>query len=237
MTGGPGPHGLSDETQAFVAGVLEDLPALLAVGAPSLASYLRLIPQRWSAPYRCSGRENREPGVRLAAASTDASVEVRCLDPSANRYLLDGAVLALGLAGIERRLRPSPEGHRRSRATGLHAARSTMPGSSHSSPNPTAPPPGCSPSSSGAGPIDTVSVLVADLVTSSVAIPLGRKSAPERIEVLRVVLLMRVRGRPREGRGVPSVVGTTPICPSAVAAPGAGAAGSAPRRGARRCRG
>ena len=136
MTGGPGPHGLSDETQAFVAGVLEDLPGLLAVGAPSLASYLRLIPQRWSAPYRCSGRENREPGVRLAAASTDASVEVRCLDPSANRYLLDGAVLALGLAGIERRLRPSPEGHRRSRATGLHAARSTMPGSSHSSANP-----------------------------------------------------------------------------------------------------
>jgi len=118
MTGGPGPHGLSDDTQAFVAGVLEDLPGLLAVGAPSLASYLRLIPQRWSAPYRCSGRENREPGVRLAAASTDASIEVRCLDPSANRYLLDGAVLALGLAGIERRLRPSPEGHRRSRATG-----------------------------------------------------------------------------------------------------------------------
>ena len=30
MTGGPGPHGLSDEAQAFVAGVLEGLPALPA---------------------------------------------------------------------------------------------------------------------------------------------------------------------------------------------------------------
>ena len=66
---------------------------------------------------------------------------------------------------------------------------------------------------------------------------LGRKVASERIEVLRVVLLRRVRGRSRVGRGVPSGVGTRPSGPSAVAAPGAGAAGSAPRRGARRCRG
>jgi hypothetical protein len=51
------------------------------------------------------------------------------------------------------------------------------------------------------------------------------------------VLLRRVRGRSRVGRGVPSVVGTRPSGPSAVAAPGGGAAGSAPRRGARRCRG
>ena len=53
MTGGPGPHGLSDEVQTFVAGVLEGLPALLAVGAPSVPSYLRLIAQRWSARYCC----------------------------------------------------------------------------------------------------------------------------------------------------------------------------------------
>ena len=109
MSGGPGPHGLSEEAQAFIAGVLDGLPALLAVGAPSVASYLRLIPQRWSAPYRCWGRENREAGVRLVAAPTDANVEVKCLDASANPYLLVGAVLALGLAGIERGLGLPPE--------------------------------------------------------------------------------------------------------------------------------
>jgi glutamine synthetase len=109
MTGGAGPHGLSDEAEAFVAGVLDGLPALLAVGAPSVASYLRLVPQRWSAPYRCWGWENREAGVRLAAASSDANVEVKCIDASANPYLLVGAVLALGLAGIERGLRLPPE--------------------------------------------------------------------------------------------------------------------------------
>ena len=45
--------------------VPENLPALLAVGAPSVASYLRLIPQRWAAAYCCWGRENREAAVRL----------------------------------------------------------------------------------------------------------------------------------------------------------------------------
>ena len=109
MSGGSGPHGLSPEAQAFIAGVLHGLPALLAVGAPSVASYLRLIPQRWSAPYRCWGRENREAGVRLVAAPTNANVEVKCLDASANPYLLVGAVLALGLDGIERGLVLPPE--------------------------------------------------------------------------------------------------------------------------------
>ena len=105
MTGGSGPYGLTDEAQAFIAGVLAGLPALLAIGAPSAASYLRLIPQRWAAPYCCWGWENREAGVRLAASGERANFEVKCLDAAANPYLLVGAVLALGLDGIERGLR------------------------------------------------------------------------------------------------------------------------------------
>jgi glutamine synthetase len=104
MSGGPGPCGMSGEAEAFTAGVLDGLPALLAIGAPSVASYLRLIPQRWSGPYRCWGRENREAGVRLAASGDAANVEIKCIDASANPYLLVGAVLALGLSGIERGL-------------------------------------------------------------------------------------------------------------------------------------
>jgi glutamine synthetase len=109
MTGGAGPYGITDEGQAFIAGVLEQLPALLAVGAPSVASYLRLIPERWSAPYQCWGRENREAAVRLAATGEHANVEVKCLDAAANPYLLVGSVLALGLAGVERGARLPPE--------------------------------------------------------------------------------------------------------------------------------
>ena len=109
MTRGSGPHGLSDEAQAFLAGVLDGLPALLVVGAPSSASYLRLIPQRWSAPYQCWGRENREAAVRLAASGEQANAEIKSLDGAANPYLLVGAVLALGLNGIERGLALPPE--------------------------------------------------------------------------------------------------------------------------------
>jgi glutamine synthetase len=109
MAGGSGPYGLTDEAQSFMAGLLDGLPALLAIGAPSVASYLRLIPQRWSAPWRCWGRENREAGVRLAAAGERANVEVKCIDAAANPYLLVGAVLALGMAGISSGLRLPPE--------------------------------------------------------------------------------------------------------------------------------
>jgi glutamine synthetase len=108
MSGGDGPSGLHDEAEAFIAGVLDGLPALLAVGAPSVASYLRLIPQRWSGPFQCWGCENREAGVRLAAAGDSANMEVKCVDASANPYVLVGAVLALGLAGIDRQLRLPP---------------------------------------------------------------------------------------------------------------------------------
>ena len=109
MSGGKGPYGLSDEAQAFVAGVLDGLPALLAIGAPSAASYLRLIPQRWAAPYRCWGRENREAAVRLAASGEQSNAEVKCLDGAANPYLLVGGLLALGLDGIDRGLELPPE--------------------------------------------------------------------------------------------------------------------------------
>jgi glutamine synthetase len=109
MTGGPGPHGLTAEAEAFVAGVVDGLPALLAVGAPSVASYLRLIPGRWSGPFHSWGRENREAGVRLVADAGAANFEVKSIDASANPYLLVGSVLALGLAGVERGLKLPPE--------------------------------------------------------------------------------------------------------------------------------
>ena len=97
---------LGAEGGGFLAGVLAELPALLAVGAPSVASYLRLVPQRWAGAYRCWGHENREAAARLITDGVppgpNANIEVKCFDQSANPYLLVGAVLAAGTAGIER---------------------------------------------------------------------------------------------------------------------------------------
>ncbi|MDH6578469.1 glutamine synthetase [Kitasatospora sp. MAP5-34] len=101
--GGPGPHGLQPEAEAFLAGVLAQLPALLALGAPSVASYLRLVPSRWAGAYRCWGLENREAALRLITGSTgaQANAEIKCFDAAANPYLTVGAVLAAGLAGLD----------------------------------------------------------------------------------------------------------------------------------------
>ncbi|MGH3917049.1 MAG: glutamine synthetase [Pseudonocardiaceae bacterium] len=106
LSGGEGRYGLTGEGEAFIAGILCRLPALLAIGAPSVASYLRLVPSQWAGVFGCWGRENREAAVRLITGSADeqldaANIEVKCVDASANPYLLVAALLASGMAGIE----------------------------------------------------------------------------------------------------------------------------------------
>jgi glutamine synthetase len=99
--GGSGPYGMTEEAERFLAGVLDTLPALVAIGAPSPASYLRLAPSRWAGPYRCWGLENREAALRFVTGAPDdpdgANAELKCFDAAANPYLLAGAVIAAGL--------------------------------------------------------------------------------------------------------------------------------------------
>ncbi len=97
--GGTGPYGITRRFESFLAGILDELPGLLAVTAPSVASYLRLEPHRWAGPYRCWGVENREAAVRLIV---DSNAELKVVDATASPYLVVGTVLAVGLAGIER---------------------------------------------------------------------------------------------------------------------------------------
>jgi glutamine synthetase len=104
LTGGPGRYGMTGEGEAFAAGILSALPALLAVGAPSVASYIRLVPSHWAGVYQVWGRENREAALRLVTGSTGeqdirANLEVKCFDLAANPYLVVGSLLAAGLAG------------------------------------------------------------------------------------------------------------------------------------------
>jgi glutamine synthetase len=108
FAGGRGPCGLTGEAEGFMAGVLGHLPALLVLGAPSVASYLRLVPQHWAGVYACWGLENREAALRLvtgSAGSEDwaANLEVKCVDLSANPYLLLAGLLVTGVAGMDAR--------------------------------------------------------------------------------------------------------------------------------------
>jgi len=105
LAGGPGRHGLTSDGEAFASGILAALPELTAVGAPSVASYLRLVPSHWAGAYQCWGRENREAALRLVTGSSGeqdirANLEIKCFDLAANPYLVVGSLLAAGLAGL-----------------------------------------------------------------------------------------------------------------------------------------
>ena len=113
FAGGDGPHGMTGRGEAVLAALLDHLPALCAIGAPSVPSYLRLVPQRWAGAFRCWGRENREAALRFVTGTqgseaTAANAELKCFDASANPYLVVGAVASVvaAAAGSEARLPP-----------------------------------------------------------------------------------------------------------------------------------
>ncbi|WP_433337321.1 hypothetical protein [Spirillospora sp. CA-294931] len=109
MASGEGPFGMTADGEAFTAGILESLPALLAVGAPSVASYLRLVPSHWAGAFACWGLENREAALRfitgpLGCRAEAANLEVKCFDAAANPYLALAALLATGRMGVSAEL-------------------------------------------------------------------------------------------------------------------------------------
>jgi glutamine synthetase len=106
-----GRYGVSALGYHFIAGVLDHLPALLALTCPSVNSYRRLQPHFWSSAYTAWGPDNREAAVRVPstfpsdrAGSTNA--ELKASDSSSNPYLALGGVLAAGLDGVTRALEP-----------------------------------------------------------------------------------------------------------------------------------
>src|SRR6266540_3290870 len=114
FAGGEGPHGMTARGESILAGVLARLPALICIGAPSPASYLRLVPQRWAGVFQCWGRENREAAVRFITGpagnrETAANAELKCFDGAANPYLLAGAVTAIVTESVDAGLRLPPE--------------------------------------------------------------------------------------------------------------------------------
>ena len=112
LQGGSGPYGLRPEGEALIAGVLEQLPGLVALASPSPVSYLRLVPSSWSAPFQVWGMENREAAVRFIPTATDQSaahLEIKAVDPTANPYLLLGALQAQVLDAMRNKRILPPE--------------------------------------------------------------------------------------------------------------------------------
>ena len=104
-----GPCGMSAITDAFAAGVLKYLDAILALTAPSVVSYLRLTPHRWSAAYNNLGFRDREASLRVcpvtskdpAGIAKQFNIEYRAADAAACPHLALAAIVHAGCQGIE----------------------------------------------------------------------------------------------------------------------------------------
>jgi glutamine synthetase len=102
---------LSDEARSFVAGVLEHLPGLCGLTAPSFNSYRRIVPQYWAGAFTCWGHDNREAPLRVPSVfrgmeEASTNVELKAADASCNPYLAVGGLIAAGLDGLECGLEP-----------------------------------------------------------------------------------------------------------------------------------
>jgi glutamine synthetase len=106
------PHDQAFERVAyqFTAGVLEHARALMAVLAPTVNSYKRLMPRglmneiSWAPVYQAYGYNNRTLMCRLPA--NRGCLEVRTADSAVNFYLATAMVIAAGLDGVRRELDP-----------------------------------------------------------------------------------------------------------------------------------
>jgi glutamine synthetase len=106
-----GRFGLSRRAEHFIAGIIAHVPGLLGLTAPSVNSYQRLLPHHWSSAFTCWGPDNREATVRVpstfwGAEEASTNLEFKPVDASSNPYLAFGGLIAAGLDGIDRELRP-----------------------------------------------------------------------------------------------------------------------------------
>jgi len=104
------PWRMGDIGEHFCAGILDHMPLLTAITAPSVASYYRLRPDRWAPTWTNVGLQDRGASLRICPifdrpAIHNFNVEYRVADATASPYLALGALVWAGLDGVKRRLR------------------------------------------------------------------------------------------------------------------------------------
>lgn len=94
-----------------MAGVLEHLPAILAITCGSVISYKRIIPGNWAGAFKAWGPQNKEAALRLPSSGgrLPTNFEIKTSDHTQNSFLALAAVLAAGFDGLRRNLSlPTP---------------------------------------------------------------------------------------------------------------------------------
>ncbi|KAB2570539.1 hypothetical protein BFW01_g11335 [Lasiodiplodia theobromae] len=99
---------LSDLGRHFLAGLLEGLPDIMPIVAPTINSYKRLVENFWAPVTVSWGLEHRAASIRLITPPTASPkacrFEVRVPGADTNPHLVLAAILALGWRGVEKKL-------------------------------------------------------------------------------------------------------------------------------------
>ena len=96
------PHNISNTMRHFVGGLQKLMPEFLAMIAPTINSYRRLIPGFWAPTEASVGIDNRTCAIRIIPGSEKSHrLEYRIAAADANPYVILSAVIASGLWGIE----------------------------------------------------------------------------------------------------------------------------------------
>ncbi len=109
FSAGDEPYALSEMGQHFLAGMLEHMPGLMALTAPSVNSYRRFEAGYYAGVFNTYGPDNREAAVRIPSAlrhdrAGTVNLEFKPSDSAANPYIALGALIAAGLDGVARSL-------------------------------------------------------------------------------------------------------------------------------------
>ncbi len=101
---------LSQVAKSYIAGLLKHAPEITAVTNQWVNSYKRLVPGFEAPVYQSWARRNRADLVRVPeyqpGKEKATRVEFRSPDPACNPYLAFSVMLAAGLEGIEKGLKP-----------------------------------------------------------------------------------------------------------------------------------
>jgi glutamine synthetase len=103
------PYTMSDQHRWYVGGQQKLMPELMAMVAPTVNSYTRLIPGFWAPTDSTWSVDNRTCSLRVIPGSAKSQrVEYRVAAADANPYIILSAAVASGLWGIENQVEPEP---------------------------------------------------------------------------------------------------------------------------------
>ena len=99
---------VSDLGRQFLAGLLDGLPDIMPLVAPTVNSYKRLVENFWAPVTVSWGLEHRAASIRLIAPPTASPkatrFEIRVPGADANPFFVLAAILATGWRGVEKKM-------------------------------------------------------------------------------------------------------------------------------------